>query len=84
MASGPGPAGREPRTEVETALCQLFAAALDVPEVSIDDNFFALGGRSPQVILLLEQIHAELGLDVKPRTFFVTPTVAGISQRLGS
>lgn len=74
---------RLPRNPTEAALCRLFAAMLNVPEVGIDDDFFALGGHSPQVILLLDQIHSDLGLDVKPRTFFVEPTVAGISQRMG-
>lgn len=77
------PAGRPPRNAAEATLCRLFAAMLNVPAVSIDDDFFALGGRSLQVIVLLEQIHAELGLEIKARSFFVAPTVAGLAERLG-
>src|SRR5690606_26760501 len=34
--------GRRPRNPREDVLCEAFAAVLDVPEVGIDDDFFAL------------------------------------------
>ena len=49
-AALPAPAvqagGRAPRTDRERLLCAVVAAAFDVPEVSVDDDFFELGGNS--------------------------------------
>ncbi|MGW3342378.1 amino acid adenylation domain-containing protein [Nonomuraea rubra] len=74
----------EPRSEVEQALCGLFAEVLRVPEVGVHDDFFALGGDSLMVARLLSRIHAELGAEVGVRTLFETPTVAAIAEHVGT
>ncbi len=74
--TGTGRGPREPREEV---LCDLFAEILGVPEVGIDDNFFALGGNSLLAAGLVSQIRATFGVDVGIQALFLAPTVAGLA-----
>jgi len=68
-----------PRSDMETALAQRFAATLGLETVGRDDNFFELGGHS----LLVVQLHRELAADLAPRLsltdLYRFPTVAGLA-----
>ncbi|MFC3891190.1 amino acid adenylation domain-containing protein [Lentzea rhizosphaerae] len=74
--------GRAPRTANERALCSLFAEVLGVPSVSIDDDFFRLGGHSLLVMRLLGRIRRELHAELSVATVFDGPTVADLADRL--
>ncbi|MES4905774.1 MULTISPECIES: amino acid adenylation domain-containing protein [unclassified Streptomyces] len=72
------PAGRAPRTAREERLCALFAQALGVERVGIDDSFFDLGGDSISSVKLVTLAHAD-GLDMAPRDVFTHKTVAALA-----
>lgn len=51
-----GPTYAAPRDAMEEQLATLFSTILDIPQVGIDDNFFALGGQSLQATRALTEI----------------------------
>lgn len=75
-------AGRAPRTPLETTVAGLFAEALGVPSVSLDDSFFDLGGHSLRMMRLWNRIRSVTGRAVELRQILDAPTVAGVVAAL--
>ncbi len=71
-------AGRAPTTAREQLLCDLYARALGLPSVSIDDDFFALGGDSIIAVQLLI-LARRSGLELTTRDVFRHRTVAELA-----
>ena len=69
-----------PRTSLEVQLAGIWATALQIEQVGIYDNFFALGGDSLLATQVLAHIHAKLLLDVEASCIFEAPTVAEMAQ----
>jgi amino acid adenylation domain-containing protein/non-ribosomal peptide synthase protein (TIGR01720 family) len=70
--------GTAPSTSVEEALCTAFAEVLGLPQVGVDDDFFALGGDSIVAIQLVSKVRAA-GFRVSPRQVFRHRTVAALA-----
>ncbi|WP_240138467.1 non-ribosomal peptide synthetase [Streptomyces sp. MUM 178J] len=73
-----GSGGRGPRNEREQLLCGLFADLLGVPEVAVDDNFFAMGGDSIVSIQVVSRA-LQLGLVLTPSDVFRHQTVEALA-----
>ncbi|MGI5430033.1 amino acid adenylation domain-containing protein [Streptomyces sp. CA-179760] len=70
-----GPAGgQEPETPAERVLAALFRELLSLPEVPLDEDFFALGGDSISSIRLVSRA-AEAGVVISARDVFKHQTV---------
>ncbi|WP_046731288.1 hybrid non-ribosomal peptide synthetase/type I polyketide synthase [Streptomyces humi] len=76
------PATRLPADTLERRIADLWCDALELSRVSLEENFFDLGGHS----LLLAQVHhrldAELGISVPLMTLFEFPTVSSLAAHL--
>jgi amino acid adenylation domain-containing protein len=69
------PTRRSTVTPSELDLLQAdFAIVLNLPKVSSDDDFFALGGHSLQVVELVARIEARTGFRVPLRSMLLAPT----------
>ncbi|MDN3292798.1 non-ribosomal peptide synthetase [Streptomyces ficellus] len=79
-----GPTGRAPLNERQQTLCALFAEALAVPRVGIDDSFFDLGGQSLAAMHLVSRIRSVFDTDLTITQFFDAPTVLALDDLLGS
>ncbi|AYL40405.1 hypothetical protein CNQ36_33915 (plasmid) [Streptomyces fungicidicus] len=74
--------GRAPTTPLEKILCTAFAEVLELPEVGIDDDFFALGGDSILAIRLLSRLRSALGFEFGVHALFDERTPAKIAALL--
>jgi amino acid adenylation domain-containing protein len=64
-----------PRTETERAVAGIWAVVLGTQEISIRDNFFALGGHSLIAMQVMSRVRDELGVALSLRSIFDSPTV---------
>src|SRR5262245_42779623 len=71
-----------PRTSIEKELAGIWTSILQIEEVSIDDDFFALGGDSLLAVHVLSRIRDVMHLEVQVARFFEAPTIAEIARHL--
>ncbi|RPH96825.1 MAG: amino acid adenylation domain-containing protein, partial [Calditrichaeota bacterium] len=69
-------------SEVEKLLSQIWQGVLNVEQVGIDDNFFALGGDSILSIQVLARARQH-GIFISPKEFFNQPTIRGLAVIAG-
>ena len=71
-----------PRNETEVKLVGLWAIILNIKSevISIDSNFFQLGGHSLKATILASRIHKELNLKLPLAEIFKNPTIRGLSE----
>jgi acyl-CoA synthetase (AMP-forming)/AMP-acid ligase II/acyl carrier protein len=71
-----------PSTPIEQRLAKILTGLLNLNEVSINDNFFLLGGHSLLGTQLIGKIRGAFGVELRLRTLFDTPTVAELSSEI--
>jgi acyl-coenzyme A synthetase/AMP-(fatty) acid ligase len=64
-----------PRSPVEERLAAMLSTLLGLPEVSVHDNFFMLGGHSLLGTQLISQIRNAFSVELALRTLFESPTI---------
>ncbi len=74
--------GRSPRTPTEVALARIWCNLLDLDDLSIDENFFLVGGHSLLAQRLIAEVGRTLGVHLELRTALESPTVASLASRI--
>jgi amino acid adenylation domain-containing protein len=77
-----GDAGREPsapRTPFEELLVRIWAEALRLERVGVEDNFFDLGGHSLLATRVISRIRESFGVTLPVRALFDRPTVSRLA-----
>ncbi|MEE2059533.1 amino acid adenylation domain-containing protein [Rhodococcus artemisiae] len=73
---------RAPRSATEVAVAEVFADALGVDRVGLDDDFFDLGGNSLLATRVVGHLRSVLGVTVTAAALFDEPTVASLAARV--
>ena len=71
-----------PRTAIEERVASMLASLLDVGEVSVEDNFFLLGGHSLLGTQLIARIRDAFGVELTLKSLFDAPTAAKLSSEV--
>lgn len=79
---GSGAEFREPRTDTERGVAELFAELLGRDRVGADDSFFDLGGHSLLATKLAAAVRNRFGAEIGVRDIFELATVARIAAHL--
>lgn len=70
------------RTPVEERLSLMLSNLLGLEQVSINDNFFMLGGHSLLGTQLISQIRGAFGVELALRTLFESPTIEQLAVEI--
>jgi amino acid adenylation domain-containing protein len=71
-----------PRSPIEQKLSTIVCALLKLEQVSVNDNFFLLGGHSLLGTQLIVKIRSAFGVDLALRALFEAPTIAELSSEV--
>jgi amino acid adenylation domain-containing protein len=71
-----------PRTPLEEDVARTWTQVLGLKQISIHDDFFALGGDSLLGMQVLSRLQTLLDVTVPLRRFFETPTVAQLAEAI--
>jgi amino acid adenylation domain-containing protein len=71
-----------PQSPIEKRLAEIVRDLLHLAEVSVNDNFFLLGGHSLLGTQLIVKIRSAFSVDLSLRSLFDAPTIAELSREI--
>ena len=72
----------KPKTALEERVANIVAGLLGVQQVSVEDNFFLLGGHSLLGAQLLARLSNEFHIELSLHSLFDAPTIERLSQQI--
>jgi len=82
VAKDVGSNPRQPADTTEKMLTKLWKEILQVRDVGLDDNFFAIGGDSLTATRLVMRINQAMGVELSLPKLFDAPTIMQLAQRI--
>jgi acyl carrier protein len=73
---------RPPNTARQQDLATLWTEVLGITEITLDDDFFSLGGHSLSVTRLVSRIRDKFQIDLPLRAVFEAPTLEALDQAI--
>jgi acyl-CoA synthetase (AMP-forming)/AMP-acid ligase II/acyl carrier protein len=67
------------QSTLEESIAAIWMEVLGISPMAVDDNFLDLGGTSLTAAQVLSRIYKVFGADVSMRSFFESPTLAGLA-----
>ena len=71
-----------PQSPIEKRLAEIVRELLHLASVSVNDNFFLLGGHSLLGTQLIVKIRSAFSVDLSLRSLFDAPTITGLSHEI--
>ncbi len=73
-----------PTNTVEQSLVEIWENLFGIDAIGIDDDFFAIGGKSLLAVKMFSTINKELDTKLPPTTLLQHPTIKAIAATIGS
>ncbi|MFW6359167.1 MAG: amino acid adenylation domain-containing protein, partial [Chroococcales cyanobacterium] len=74
----------QPANEIEKTLAEIWKAVLNLDAVSVNDNFFDLGGHSLLLMQIHSQLQEKLQIEVSLLDFYQHPTIRTLAEYLSN
>ena len=71
-----------PQTQAEKVIASIWADILGIEQISINDDFFDLGGHSLLVMRLISQLRNAFSLEISLRTIFDAPSIELLARTI--
>jgi amino acid adenylation domain-containing protein/non-ribosomal peptide synthase protein (TIGR01720 family) len=73
----------KPSNESEIRLTELWQQLLEIDSISVDANFFEIGGHSLKAIKLTSRINKEFSVRLEVKDIFENPTIRDLALKIG-
>ncbi len=73
-----------PRNNIELTVQSIWKDVLAKPQISINDNFFEIGGHSLKATRVASAVHKHLNVEIPIRSIFIAPTIRELAELIES
>ncbi|MGE5402693.1 MAG: amino acid adenylation domain-containing protein [Ignavibacteriales bacterium] len=71
---------RAPKNEIEHLILKICSGILQKDDISLEDNFFEIGGHSLNAVRMISQVQKQLDIDLALKEIFYNPVLGDIAE----